>query len=153
MVSAHWTAPVMTPVMLGQYWGEVRKHVYAPADFYSPAAPNEPFILGKLSTLFRQMEILGSCQKGLLSLNIGSITSGRHFYFHFCNIIMKFINMEFTRKVFSRNREEWGWILQILSKTKIPEETLNGFLGWEHICVQILNLCHHMTQFCSSTYT
>ena len=39
MVSAHWTAPVMTPVMLGQYWGEVRKHVYAPADFYSPDRP------------------------------------------------------------------------------------------------------------------
>ena len=73
MVSAHWTAPVMTPVMLGQYWGEVRKHVYAPADFYSPdRPPHEPFILGKLSTLFWHMEILGSCQKDLMSFGAPS---------------------------------------------------------------------------------
>ena len=31
-------------------------------------APQEPFILGKLSTLFWHMEILGSCQKDLMSL-------------------------------------------------------------------------------------
>ena len=63
MVSAHWTALLMTPVMLGQYWREVRKHVYAPADFHSTAATNDAFILGKLFTLFLQMEILGSCQR------------------------------------------------------------------------------------------
>ena len=69
MVSAHWTTPVMTPVMLGQYWGGgVRKRVYAPADFHSPAATDEASILEKFVSFFGDGNIsaqLGSCRRGL----------------------------------------------------------------------------------------
>ena len=51
MVSAHWTAAVMTPVMVGRYRGTVRKRGYAAADFYSAEPTNEAFIPGKLSFL------------------------------------------------------------------------------------------------------
>ena len=47
MVSAHWTAAVMTPVMVGRYRGTVRKRGYAAADFYSAEPTNEAFIPGK----------------------------------------------------------------------------------------------------------
>ena len=40
MVSAHWTAAVMTPVMVGRYRGTVRKRGYAAADFYSAEPTN-----------------------------------------------------------------------------------------------------------------
>ena len=55
---------------------------------------------------------------------------------------------EFIMKSFSWNREGWWWILQILSKTKIPEETLNAFLGWENISVKNFMTSHYMMDFC-----
>ena len=183
MVSAHWTAPLMTPVMLGQYWREVRKHVYAPADFHSTAATNGAFIFGKLFTLFLQMEILGSCQgcSNLVSfyqklqqsmeamykpltcylrqelymmtqknffknenrtrtkhsphLRSVLLSAECHSIFILLTLFWSSLIWEFIRKVFSQNCKGWWWILQILSKTKIQEETLNAFLGWEYICV------------------
>ena len=61
MVSAHWTAAVMTPVMVGRYRGTVRKRGYAAADFYSAEPTNEALIPGKhmicLNNLFSLIEL------------------------------------------------------------------------------------------------